>query len=366
MMTTKKTEQKLPFEKINAISDLASEHIDLILNDLNLRYEQIGNRFTLSCPIHDSDNRDSMTIYKYGKLCNGNWICFTSHCEKEWGSGLFNFIRAYFTKLNGRQPSYNEVVNYLMKFTNPEDIEIQKVNKTNFIKQQENVLCVPREIIRKRLIFPSAYFIERGFSEEILDKYDVGTCITPKKPMYNREVVPIYNNEYTGAIGCVGRSKNPQCVKCKKYHLPKYDCPKNGLEEVWASKWRNSKNLNLNSSFYNFWFAKDLINSFEYAILVEGQGDVWKLEEAGYHTGLGLYGDKITYGQIELLKSFPTLFNIIIATDSDSAGSKARITIKNQLSTFFNIHELILPKKDFGDMSTMEIHSVLDPIITKL
>lgn len=357
---------KLHFEEINRISDLASEHIDDILDDLKIDYQQIGNRFTFTCPLHDSNNLDSMTMYKYGKVCNGYWLCFTNNCQKEWGAGLFNFIRAYFTKINSKQASYQEVVKYLSKFVNESDIKVQEKSKKHFLKQQENNLCVSREETKKRLIIPSAYFINRGFSKEVLDKYDVGTCKIKKKPMYMREVVPVYNNEYTGVIGCIGRTINPQCKICKKYHSDTYPCPRNALENLWAAKWRNSKNLHLEYSFYNFWFAKHLINDAGYVILVEGAGDVWRLEEAGYHTALGLYGARLTQSQLELLKTFPLLFNIIVATDSDEAGQKAAADIKSKLGTFFNIHHVLLPKKDFGDMSIVETKSVLEPIITKL
>ena len=70
-----------------------------------------------------------------------------------------------------------------------------------------------------------------------LNKYDVGLCTNPQRPMYNRVVAPIYDTEYKTMVGCTGRSIFEACPKCGTYHNPQRDCP--SPEKQWLySKWK--------------------------------------------------------------------------------------------------------------------------------
>jgi hypothetical protein len=55
-----------------------------------------------------------------------------------------------------------------------------------------------------------------------LEDYDVGYCDNPAKPMYERAVVPIYDNEHKYIVGCTGRSIFEKCEK-KMSSFPKMD-----------------------------------------------------------------------------------------------------------------------------------------------
>ena len=57
-------------------------------------------------------------------------------------------------------------------------------------------------------------------------------------------------------------------------------------------------------------------------ILVEGQGDVWRMHEADYKNCVGIFGSSINDDQLLLLEQSGAL-NIVILTDFDTAGQKA-------------------------------------------
>ena len=63
---------------------------------------------------------------------------------------------------------------------------------------------ITREEIREGLQRPAEYYLNRGFAEETLDTFDVGFCNVKGKPMYNRVVAPVYDEDYN-YVGCVGR-----------------------------------------------------------------------------------------------------------------------------------------------------------------
>lgn len=344
----------IDFAKINEIAAL---HIEKILDHFKIEYKTYDDRVAFRCPIHDSSSSESLTLYTRGNKTSGNFVCWTNHCE-ESGRGAINLIQFLLKK------SFMDTVKWILKFTNsetPESDEEYKLKK-QFVstisgfqiknESESKRKGVPRDVVRKSLLIPGDYYIKRGFSKEILDRYDVGFCNTKGKPMYMRTVVPVYDDGLM--IGCVGRSINPECPLCKMYHQPGKPCP-NKFSRIYA-KWVNSDGFSTGSNFYNLWNAKEYIKKTQNVILVEGQGDVWRLEESGIKIGLGLFGCKLTAEQATLLESSGAM-NVYLALDSDERGQEGVAKIREKISRFYNICEIKLPNnvKDMGDSSIDEI-----------
>ena len=96
--------------------------------------------------------------------------------------------------------------------------------------------------------------------------------------------------------------------------------------------------------------------------LTEGQGDVWKMYEAGVENCVGLFGKDIShYQKDKLLKTGVT--TLIVLTDNDQAGREAKIKIKRDLSRLFTLKFPKMSKKDIGDMS---IKLIREDITSKL
>ena len=97
-------------------------------------------------------------------------------------------------------------------------------------------------------------------------------------------------------------------------------------------------------------------------ILVEGQGDVIRLWEAGIKNVVGMFGSKISDSQ-EFLIQKTGVSNIVIAADNDEAGKACTGDIIERLKYLFNISILKLSKNDIGDMSIDEINQFIKPQI---
>ena len=88
--------------------------------------------------------------------------------------------------------------------------------------------------------------------------------------------------------------------------------------------------------------------------LVEGQGDVWRMYEAGVKNCVGLFGKDISETQKSLLiKSGVT--DLVVLTDNDQAGREGRMKIQRELNRMFNLIYPPMPKKDVGDTSVKKI-----------
>ena len=108
----------------------------------------------------------------------------------------------------------------------------------------------------------------------------------------------------------------------------------------------------------------EIIKLYKTAILVEGQGDIWALEESGINIGLGIFGTSLSNYQLIKLESLGVI-NVIIATDNDVAGITAKYNIIEQLERSYNIITISLSSKDIGDMPRNEIKEIFSPILSK-
>lgn len=114
------------------------------------------------------------------------------------------------------------------------------------------------------------------------------------------------------------------------------------------------------SLLYGLNVAADHIKSTLTVILVEGQGDVWRMHEAGHKNCVGIFGSSINDDQLLLLEQSGAL-NIVILTDSDEAGNKACGQIMKKCGRRFNYYRPDITTKDVGDMSVDQIKEELHP-----
>tara|TARA_R110000765_G_scaffold373960_1_gene464429 strand:+ start:45 stop:509 length:465 start_codon:yes stop_codon:yes gene_type:complete len=130
------------------------------------------------------------------------------------------------------------------------------------------------------------------------------------------------------------------------------------------NKWMYNKGFKAETTFYNYWFAKPNIEECRAAVLVEGQGDVWRLEEAGINIGLGLLGDSLCDPQRDILISCGVM-DIFIATDPDEAGRKAFFDISESCKRMFNCHQILLKDKDVGETPVKQIQEIFKPYLER-
>lgn len=357
-------------DKIKILCDHICDRIEDLLDHFGLEYKTNPRFISMSCPIHGGDNMGAVNLYHTGDSYRGNWKCRTHHCENIFKGSVIGFIRGIlshrqknWTKQGDDFCSFQDAVDYATNFLNIslKDIKISNfekdknifINNTKILTntKDDNHNKISRHLVRKNLRIPSQYFIDRGFSASILEKYDIGDCIISNKEMYNRAVVPVYDIDHKYMIGCSGRSIFNKCKDCGSFHDNM--CP--GKENTWKySKWKHSSGFKTQECLYNFWYGKEYIRDSSQVILVESPGNVWKLEENGIHNSVGLFGAHLTDKQKTILDMSGAM-EVIIIMDNDEAGDKARQQIYDKCHRIYNIKQIKISKNDIAELTAEEI-----------
>lgn len=344
---------KLSKDEMQALCWHGIHYIEDILNYFSINYRVSGNRILAACPIHDGDNKTALNLYTENDV-PGMWVCNTKGCHKNYFRNLVGFVHALCEKYNDWD--VNDSINWLKNFTNF-DNTTTKTSRTinnNLWKTEDTVddVCsLTRQQVKKSLLIPSSQYIRQKYSSYILQKYDVGF-----HRKHQRTFFPIYNDNYTKAIGFVSRSVYPKCNKCNGYHHPKADCPQY-IGRNYA-KWVNSpKDFPKRQHLFNYWFAKPYIKKEKTAILVEGPGDVLRLEDNNIHNSIAIFGTTITPKQKELLEQLGVI-NLIVLLDNDEAGQKAKGNLQEEFRRDFRLHFPVLIGKDIGQGHVEDIKTI--------
>ena len=123
-MTTSPSHKYKDQAKLNAITNLAVEHIDRFYNYFNVDIEYKNDiLIKSSCFIHGGDNPTALNLYPNGDI-RVHYKCRTHECEEVFGSSLISLVRGglsrlkYGWKVKGdREATFNETVEFLLEFT---------------------------------------------------------------------------------------------------------------------------------------------------------------------------------------------------------------------------------------------------------
>ena len=334
------------------LSNMVAEKITDLFDLFGVRYFEQYDRITSVCPIHEgADNPQAFTVTTTRDQYFGYWRCWTHGCENKFVPTPIGLIRGLLTAKSGEEVSFPEAIKFAIDFTSSSIEELEQEGKNfkleKFIELSERVYSDPvktkysvrRTVVRETLSRPVVYYIDRGYEEKTLDIFDIGICTDQAKQMKNRIVAPVYDDDHEFMIGCVGRATH---------------------ENSNGNKWINSKHFNSGAHLYGYWLAKDAIRKTKTAVLVEGQGDVWRLYESGIRNSVGMFGSSLSDGQARILETSGAL-NIVILTDNDEAGAKAEQSIINKCDRLFHIICPEFSKDDIGDMTVDEINKEIKP-----
>ena len=366
--------------KLKIVCDDLCDHIEELLEHFGLEYTYSGKLVTMSCPIHGGDNKSALNLYPQGDVYRGNWKCRTHGCEKYFKSSIIGLIRGIISnqkynwiKDGDNSCSFQEAMAFCLQFLNKDlsDIKISNVdrNKKSFSSTiryinpevSKETTGISRKQIRANLRIPAEYYIKRGYSSEILDKYDIGFCDKPNKEMSNRIVVPIYDHKYKHMVGCSGRSIFEKCAECKSFHNASDPCPDEERARFF-SKWKHSSSFQSQNHLYNIWFAKTHILETYTVIIVESPGNVWRLEEAGIHNAVAIFGSSLSDRQKMILDASGAM-TIITMMDNDEAGKKASELIRQKCYKTYNVKNIEFPAQDVADLSIDYIQNNILPLI---
>lgn len=377
MISTLKTNknQSLSYDQnqLKLLCDSVCDRIEDLLDAFEIQYKHNNSSMvSMCCPIHQGDNESAVNIYHQGDNYRGNWKCRTHGCEKTFRGSIIGFIRGVLSaqKHNwstdgDKTCTFAEAVDFATKFVG-QNLDSYKIDSTvkeknTFTQIIQNVTIKPekhtKQITRKQaqsiLKIPAEYYINRGYSAEILTKYDVGLCDRQNKEMSNRVVAPIYDDSHEFVIGCTGRSIFNKCDKCSLYHDYAVECP---TDYTWQySKWRHSAGFKTQNCLYNMWYAKEHIKKSNMAILVESPGNVWRLEENDIHNSVAIFGTTLSDRQKVILDSSGAM-KLVILMDNDDAGIEATKKIIQKCNRTYQIYvPNKISKNDIGEMTSEEI-----------
>jgi len=368
-----KTSRSYNQAQLKLLCDKVCDNIDHLLEVLDLHEIRNHSKMLVGpCPIHNGDNKTAFNLYPEGESYRGNWKCRTHNCDKFFKSSIIGFVRGVLSskKYNWQNSgdktvTFNETIKFIESFLGQDlnnfTISNSELEKRSFSSIVKNIVNTEAELlnkitrvsVRNSLTIPSKYFIDRGFSKEILDRYDVGLCDKPEKEMYNRAVAPIYDTDHKYVVGCTGRSVFGKCVACGAFHNPSNNCPSE--EDRWKfAKWKHNYQFKSQNHLYNLWYAKKHILESSSVILVESPGNVWRLEENNIRNSVALFGSNLSDKQKILLDGSGAM-TIYCIMDSDDAGQKAFETIYSKCKNTYNIVNITISKPDVADMANEEI-----------
>jgi 5S rRNA maturation endonuclease (ribonuclease M5) len=321
-------------------TQLNENHIK-IFDALGIKYEIVGDNIYSTCPAHNES--DNPRAFSYS-ISRGLWKCWTRDCQIEHKNDILGLIKAVLSKQLGYDISFTEVVSWCKTILNYNGNTTNNIKKEDIHADLSNIVSIfgSNKIINNnhqaisidqyKIQFPSKYFIHRGFHKNTLDYFKVGDCLD-MSVMRERAIIPIHDDTGENIVGIIGRTTN-------EYRIPKFLLYPKGFNKRFY--------------LYNYHRALKRASETSCIFIVEGQGDVWRLYEAGVHNAISIFGKTITKEQEAKINKMPVT-HLIILTDNDQSGRESKIQIKRQLGRAYKLSFPKLQHKDVGEMSLANI-----------
>lgn len=350
-------------EEVNTINKEVAEVIRDLLDYFGVDYKEYGGRLTGCCPIHGGDNKHAWNVYPDSDTYPPNWKCYTNHCQQTYGKSLIGLVRGLLYQKEGQKYTFYKTVKFIEKFLGKglDKLELEYLDKekekyiqqARLLYQDEKLspILLARDEVKKYLLIPARQYLDRGYSPEILKKFDVGYCANKGRQLSHRIIFPIYESGHKYCVGASGRTIFPLCSKCKLYHYGG-DC------KYGVSKWRHSAGFKKDLYLYNFWFAKGPIKKTNVAIITESPGNCLRAVQAGITNIVGVMGAALTNQQKRILDG-SSAFKLVVVGDSDAGGQQLWESVERQCAREYKLERLVPPKNDLGDCSVEEVRELL-------
>ena len=330
------------------IVDVVSEFVTLRKRGINM----VG-----LCPFH-SDKTPSFYVSPSKNICK----CFA--CGE--GGTAVHFIMKH------EQLSYVEALKFLAKKYN---IEVQERELSESERKaqsiRESLLIVntyAQQYFSKVLhqhpegkSIGLSYFKERGFKDEIIEKFQLGYSLEQKDAFYQEAIKAGYKKEYLEQTGLI-IAKDDGYVADRfrgRVMFPVHTLSGKVVafggrvlrKDEKTSKYVNSPESEIyhkSRELYGLFFAKQAIVKSDRCFLVEGYTDVISMHQSGIENVVASSGTALTHGQIKLIHRFTN--NITVIYDGDAAGIKAALRgIDLLLEEGINVKVVLLPEGEDPD-----------------
>jgi 5S rRNA maturation endonuclease (ribonuclease M5) len=332
---------------LQQIKKKLNDNWELVFKELGMQYENFGDNIYSTCPIHEGSDNPRAFSYSVSK---GIWKCWTRDCQHSHKNDIFGLIIGALSAKENIDIDFSQALKWSCKLLKIDKSYSQNkkqepdqlkegdedfFNVINIFKSDTEEYKHKKVDIKCDVCCPSTYFVGRGFSRETLEHFNVGDCYDSGSKLRDRAIIPIHDDAGNDIVGVIGRA-------VKEYISPKFLLHPKGFDKRYF--------------FYNYHRAIEKVKETSCLFIVEGQGDVWRLYEAGVFNAVSIFGKTISKQQEEKLQKLP-ITHLIILTDNDQAGREAKVQIKRQLSRMYKLTFPKMSTKDVGEMTTEQIKS---------
>jgi DNA primase len=282
--------------------------------------------------------------------------------------------------------SYPEAIRFLAKKYN---IEIEETEQSNEQKHQaderESMFIVSeyaREYFHDTLLKTDqgkaiglSYFKERGFTDETIQKFQLGYSLNEWDAFSSEALNKGYNLKYLESTGLtivkddlLSSTGTKQFDRFKgRVMFPIHSMSGRVLgfggrilvNDKKAAKYLNSPESEIyhkGNVLYGIYYAKQSIAKEDNCFLVEGYTDVISLNQAGIENVVSSSGTALSENQIRLINRLTK--NITILFDGDAAGMRASIRgIDLILEQGLNVKVVMFPDGDDPDSFSKKVSS---------
>lgn len=333
----------------------AANIVDVVSEFVTLRKR--GVNYVGLCPFHD-DKSPSFYVSPAKNICK----CFA--CGE--GGTAVHFIMkheqiGYFDALRFLAKKYN--IEIAERELSDEEKRVRSDRESMFIVNawaQQYFSQMLHEHVEGKTV-GMRYFIERGFREDTIRKFQLGYSLDQWDALYQQALRKGYKKEYLEKTGLViayengnvndrfrGRVIFPVHSLSGKVVAFGGRVLKKGEKTAKYVNSPESPIYHKSNELYGIYFAKQAIMKADRCYLVEGYTDVISMHQSGVENVVASSGTALTHGQIRLIHRFTN--NITVLYDGDAAGIKAAIRgIDLLLDEGMNVKVVLLPDGEDPD-----------------
>ena len=309
------------------------------------------------CPFHN-EKTPSFTVSPSKNICK----CFG--CGK--GGTPVNFIMQH------EHLSYPDALRYLAKKYNIEIVEKELTAEEMQARTKRESMMALNEFAGRYFVdqlwrteegqsVGLPYFRERGFSDAILQKFQLGYSQNQYHAFSDEAIKSGFSATVLSDVGLATRSDRGGMVDRFRGRVMFPVHSLSGrivafggrvlVQTEKSAKYVNSPESEIyhkSNELYGIYFAKESMVQNDAVYLVEGYTDVLSMHEAGIQNVVASSGTSLTQGQIRMIHRFTS--NITVLYDGDAAGIKASIRgIDLLLEEGMNVKVVLLPDGDDPD-----------------
>ena len=343
----------IPKETIDEIFEAAK--IEEVISDFVTLKKRGANLLGL-CPFHN-EKTPSFTV----SPSKGIYKCFG--CGEGGNSVSFLMDKEHY--------SYPEALKYLARKYNIEIVEQAMTEEQAERASEKDSLYIISKFAKDFFInelweseegktIGLNYFKERGYSEEIIKKFELGYSPKSKDALSKKSIKNQYSKESLLKSGLsieidekalIDRFRERVIFPIHSFSGRILGFGGRALNSNAKAKYQNSpESLIYNKSkiLYGIFFAKNAISKNDNCFIVEGYTDVISLNQKGVENVVSASGTALSIDQIKLISRFTN--NISILFDGDSAGVKASFrSVDLILKEGMNVKVIPFPENEDPD-----------------